>query len=214
MSEEIGEDKFIESLLKMTISSAEKCKKIIQYWVDTDENLLVDFEKIYFCYINQNKWLNLFFSFLTIIFLFWILCQVVEDFVSPCLAKLAEVLKMPSSVAEATLIAFANGAGDVITAIVSGEEDEGLYISVGQLYGSGLFIMTLVFGMAIVVQKKEVTLWWRNVVRDLCFLIGINLFVLYTGFIKKEITIVTSVTLIGLYVAYVAVVSIMSTKKF
>lgn len=74
--------------------------------------------------------------------------------------------------------------------------------------------MTLVFGMAIVIQKKEVTLWWRNVVRDLCFLIGINLFVLYTGFIKKEITIVTSVTLIGLYVAYVAVVSIMSTKKF
>ena len=55
----------------------------------------------------------------------------VEDFVSPCLAKLAEVLKMPSCVAEATLIAFANGAGDVITAIVSGEEDEGLYISVG-----------------------------------------------------------------------------------
>ena len=74
MSEEIGDDKFIESLLKMTISSAEKCKMIIQYWVDTDENLLVDFEKIYFCYINQNKWLNLFFSFLTIIFLFWILC--------------------------------------------------------------------------------------------------------------------------------------------
>lgn len=31
MSEEIGDDKFIESLLKMTISSAEKCKMIIQY---------------------------------------------------------------------------------------------------------------------------------------------------------------------------------------
>lgn len=58
---------------------------------------------------------------------------------------------MPSSVANATLIAFANGAGDVITAIVSGGEDEGLYVSVGQLYGSGLFIMTLVFGLAIVV---------------------------------------------------------------
>ena len=74
--------------------------------------------------------------------------------------------------------------------------------------------MTLVFGLAILVQKKEVILWWWNVVRDLSFLIGINLFILYTGFIKKEITIVTSVILIGLYVAYVAVVSIMSTKKF
>lgn len=87
---------------------------------------MVDFEKIYFCYINENKWLNLLFAILTIIFLFRILCQVVEEFVSPGLAKLAEILKMPSSVAEATLIAFANGAGDVITAIVSGGEDDGL----------------------------------------------------------------------------------------
>lgn len=40
------------------------------------------------------------------------------------------------------------------------------------------------------------------------------MFILYTGFVSKEITKVTSIILIGLYVTYVAVVSIMSTKKF
>lgn len=41
-----------------------------------------------------------------------------------------------------------------------------------------------------------------------------NLFILYTGFVSKEITKVTSFILIGLYVGYVAVVAIMSTSKF
>lgn len=31
MSEEIGEDKFVDNLLHLGISSAEKCKKIIQF---------------------------------------------------------------------------------------------------------------------------------------------------------------------------------------
>ena len=74
MSEEIGEDKFVDNLLHLGISSAEKCKKIIQFWVDTGEDLLVDFEKIYFCYLNEKKWLNLLFIILTIVFLFRILC--------------------------------------------------------------------------------------------------------------------------------------------
>lgn len=40
------------------------------------------------------------------------------------------------------------------------------------------------------------------------------MFILYTGFVSKEITKVTSIILILLYVVYVAVVAVMSSKKF
>ena len=56
---------------------------------------------------------------------------------------------MPSAVADVTLIAFANGAGDIITALVSAEEDDGVNISVGQLYGSGSFLLCLVLGFVV-----------------------------------------------------------------
>lgn len=75
--------------------------------------------------------------------------SIIEKYVAPALTKIADALKLPSAVANATLIAFANGAGDVITSIVSADEDDGINMSIGQLYGSGLFILTLVLGFVI-----------------------------------------------------------------
>lgn len=74
---------------------------------------------------------------------------VIEKYVAPGLTKISDTLKLSSAVADATLIAFANGAGDIITAVVSSEEDEGINISIGQLYGSGLFILSLILGFVI-----------------------------------------------------------------
>lgn len=59
------------------------------------------------------------------------MCTVVEEYISPALTKLSEYMKLPNAIANATLIAFANGAGDVITSIVSSDEAEGINISVG-----------------------------------------------------------------------------------
>ena len=85
----------------------------------------------------------------TILLLFKLMSTIIDKYVAPSLTKISDTLRLPSAVANATLIAFANGAGDVITAIVSTNEDDGINISVGQLYGSGLFILTLVLGFVI-----------------------------------------------------------------
>lgn len=86
------------------------------------------------------------------------MCNVVEEYISPALTKLSDYLKLPNAIANATLIAFANGAGDVITSIVSSEEADGINIAVGQLYGSGLFIITLVLGFVIIMHKDGLSL--------------------------------------------------------
>ena len=42
-----------------------------------------------------------------------------------------------------TLIALANGAGDVITAIVASGSDGGISYNIGSLYGAGFFVCSV-----------------------------------------------------------------------
>ena len=49
-------------------------------------------------------------------------------------------------ISSVTLIAFANGAPDVMTAFVASGSEEGILMAVGSVFGSGLFITTVVLG--------------------------------------------------------------------
>jgi len=51
--------------------------------------------------------------------------------------------------AAVTLIALANGAGDVITAIVASSSDGGVNYNVGSLYGAGFFVCAMVICLTI-----------------------------------------------------------------
>lgn len=55
-----------------------------------------------------------------------------------------------------TLLAFANGAGDVITAIVASDSKEGISYNIGSLYGAGLFVCTLVLSLTILNSPTEI----------------------------------------------------------
>ena len=48
-----------------------------------------------------------------------------------------------------TLLALANGAGDVVTAIVASTTPDGIGYNIGSLYGAGIFVTTFVVGMTI-----------------------------------------------------------------
>lgn len=55
---------------------------------------------------------------------------------------ITEALKLSEALAAVTLLALANGAGDVITAIVAGSAPgaAGISYDVGALYGAGFFV--------------------------------------------------------------------------
>lgn len=48
-----------------------------------------------------------------------------------------------------TLLSFANGFTDIVTAVVSSQLDNGVYIGLSSLLGSGLFVYTIVLGLSI-----------------------------------------------------------------
>lgn len=82
--------------------------------------------------------------------LFIFICSTIEEYVAPAIVNLCEYLKLSESLAGVTLLAFANGAGDVLTAIVASDSKEGISYNIGSLYGAGLFVITFVVAIAII----------------------------------------------------------------
>ena len=56
---------------------------------------------------------------------------------------------MSEAMAGVTLLALANGAGDVVTAIVASGSTEGVAYNIGALFGAGLFVCAMVIYLTI-----------------------------------------------------------------
>ena len=55
-----------------------------------------------------------------------------------------------------TLIAFANGAGDIITAFVAAGSPDGISYNIGSLYGAALFVSSTVIAFTILQNKSGI----------------------------------------------------------
>jgi Ca2+/Na+ antiporter len=55
-------------------------------------------------------------------------------------------------------LAFGNGANDVLSAFAagSGEGDEGIYMSMGAIMGSCIFVTTVVSSLVVLVSKEKI----------------------------------------------------------
>ena len=79
-----------------------------------------------------------------IIFLcFYVLGSTADGYLSPALETITLKLGISESLAGVTFLAFANGAPDVISALVAssgGEGNDGVYLAISSLLGAGLFV--------------------------------------------------------------------------
>lgn len=73
----------------------------------------------------------------------------VEEYVCTGITYIAEYFNMSDNLAAVTLIALANGAGDVITALVAGSSAGGVSYNIGSLYGAGFFVCSMVIALTI-----------------------------------------------------------------
>ena len=72
-----------------------------------------------------------------------------------------------------TLIAFSNGAGDVMTAFVASSSRGGISYNIGSLYGAHFFLSSFVIAITILLNKDEqpIKVSPRIVYRDIGFYI-------------------------------------------
>jgi len=145
-----------EFIFNTSISMDQKCKVLSPICGEDQE--FFNFFKVYFCQLNGS---NIIISFLFIIFfilLFKFICEVIEDYVAPGIVYICEYFDLSESLAGVTLIAFANGAGDILTAIVASDSKEGISYNIGSLYGAGLFVLTFIVPLTIFNSPQKIIL--------------------------------------------------------
>ena len=87
--------------------------------------------------------------------LFFILSSTSDMFLSTSITKIVETFNINQNIAAVTLLAFGNGAPDVISSLVASAEEEGIQFSISSLIGGGMFVTSFVLG-AVVFRGKDI----------------------------------------------------------
>ena len=116
-------------------------------------------------------------------------------------------MHLSESLAAVTLLALANGAGDVITALVAGGAAGGVSYNIGALYGAGLFVAAIVVSICIF-QSSEPMIYDKSIIhRDIGVYIVSTITIIIFG-IVAQITWYEACILLALYVVLVLIVVI------
>ena len=128
---------------------------------------LINFFEFYWCTLSGNTPALIVIYILAIFLIFRYTSIAVDEYVADGITKISDVLGFSESLAAVTLLAFANGAGDVITALVAGDTEGGVSYNIGALYGAGLFVCSMVVSICIfqsdgpIVYDKMII--WRDI---------------------------------------------------
>lgn len=191
-----------EAIFRSVLSSAEKCVVISEACADSQE--LVNFYRLYYCGL-PHAWLFGPLLIVVLLAVFTCTCEIVEGYIAPAIVMIVKEMKMSDALAGVTLLAFANGIGDIITALVASGTEDAISYNVGALFGAGLFVMTVVVFLSISSSTIPIVLTKGIIYRDILIYILATLFTIYCAF-KGEITTVDSLIFIFLYFVIIIVV--------
>lgn len=144
-----------------------------------------------------------------IVLSFNVLGSVAETYLTPVLTRISDALELSETISGVTLLAFANGAPDILSVISAGGEEDGIYIAIVNLFGACLFATTLVIGRCISSCPKPITMNPFEWNRDILFYIGTLMLVLTYGIIGK-LEIWMSVSFFVIYLVYLVVVIVVA----
>ena len=109
----------------------------------------INFYYLHFCTFNSHYYITIPIFTIALIILFYLLSDTSNNFLGFSLTKIVDKLKINQNIAGVTILAFGNGASDVISSLVASNEIEGLEFAIGSLIGGGMFITSFVFGLVI-----------------------------------------------------------------
>lgn len=201
------------SEIKKLLTNAAKCEYVKENCGEEFE--VFNFYKHQFCTLPESGvgtflfWLS---CLVIVVIAFFLLGKIASIYLTPVLTKISEALRMSETLSGVTLLAFANGAPDIIASAAAGGQDGGLYITIGNLYGAGLFCSTLVVARCIQVSKRRIKMEAGQWNRDLIFYIFTSLVLVFYG-IVSHITAWMAAVFYVIYVAYIAVVLYQEKNK-
>ena len=96
----------------------------------------------------------------------------VDENIAASIVYIKDWLEMSEALAGVTLLALANGAGDVITAIVASGSEDGVSYNIGALFGAGFFVISMVICLTIMKADSDIILHPSTIYRDVGFYIA------------------------------------------
>lgn len=163
-----------------------------------------NFFKPFMCTFGMNVWITAPVLMLIIFFVFKFITALVDEYIGPSIVYIKEAFGMSEAMAGVTLLALANGAGDVVTAIVASGSSEGVAYNIGALFGAGLFVCAMVIYLTILQAKEDIIVEPTTIYRDVFFYILGSLLVL-AYIIKGDIPWWGAVSMLCLYAVLVIV---------
>lgn len=178
-------------------NSSNSCEFVKQY---CDDYEIINLKLISYCYINQ------YFFIVVLLFLlffgFDILSRVADNFLSSSLKKISQLLRFSQTLSAVTLLAFANGAPDVITALFAGNVEGGTYISAAGLAGAMAFSFNIVVANCFYKSSKTKHLLEKKIYYKDAVFILLFIFLIFTiGFFG--VNYISIILLILSYVCYI-----------
>ena len=188
------------------------CDKILET-LKNNENCTVNYlVKLNYCYFNKFQWISYLIIIIVIILCFYFLSSTGEEYLSQILTKLAKKCNCSQNLAGLTLLAFGDEAADIITAIVSAEDDDGIPKSLSALFGSASIVLGIIMSLVIFIGKNSIVNP-VNYTRDLITYIIALSFVLIVGFYIEKFTIVVCSVFFSTYWIYVLICFMMDEFK-
>lgn len=133
---------------------------------------------------------------------FLVLGMTADDFLCPALVVVSRTLHLSESVAGVTLLAFGNGAPDIISSLVGIEKSRPALV-ISELLGAGTFVTSVVAGTVFLLCRFE--LEPDSFLRDTAFYLAASFWTFYL-FHAGGVTLGHAVGYLGLYCVYIVVV--------
>ncbi|KPM05980.1 sodium/potassium/calcium exchanger 6-like protein, partial [Sarcoptes scabiei] len=166
-----------------------------------DDDGFINYIQLTYCTIQSEYYSLALLAFILLI-LFFSIGTNADDFLCPVLIAISKSLKLSDNIAGVTFLAFGNGAPDIFSSII-GITDANPNLVIGQLYGAGIFVTTVVVGSIMLTREFEIMK--RPLMRDIIFYL-ITTTLVWTTFLERKILIYHSILFIIIYIVYVFVV--------
>ncbi|PVV04927.1 hypothetical protein BB560_000559 [Smittium megazygosporum] len=201
-----------ESVSCSDINNAEnKCLFAIQNCQGNSDSIFNYF--LYLYCAQSSRSIRIVSLFLELLFLFAWLGLTASDYFSPNLKTIAQIFRLPDSIAGVTLLAVGNGAPDLFTTYNAFKNDLAS-LALGQLVGGTFFIVCVVSSIVIIICK-EISVPKQLLFREMLFL-SISLIITCVVVFSKRIILPFSIVLISVYILFVTVIAtgVLISKRF